>query len=119
MASYAVNVSIPKTLVRYLVRGYAEHGAQDASRAVLTAVLATRSSPELLPLSADGSQEQDTETLIGPYELHDFFLYHHLRNGFGPRKLLELAARTFEGTYGRAEIERWLRLFIGRFYRQQ
>jgi len=118
MAGYAVNVSVPKTLVRYIVLGYARR-ADEKTRAVLEAVLAVRSSPELLPLSADGSSTQDTESLIGPYELHDFFLFHHLRNGFGPRKILELAARTFDGVYARSEIDRWLRVFLTRFYRQQ
>ena len=86
---------------------------------MLEAVLQERSSPELLPRRPDGSTAQDTEALIGPYELHDFFLFHHLRNGFGPRKILELAARTFDGAHARAEIERWLRVFFERFYRQQ
>jgi len=119
MASYAVNVSIPKTLVRHLVHGYARRAADEEARAVLEAVLGARSSPELLPLRPDGTTAQDTESLIGPYELHDFFLFHHLRNGFGPRKILELAAHTFVGAYARSDLERWLRVFFERFYRQQ
>lgn len=119
MAGYAVNVSVPKTLVRHLVDGYARRTPDEEIRSVLATVLEARSSPELLPLRPDGTTTQDTEMLIGPYELHDFFLFHHVRNGFGPRKILELAARTFDGAYARGEIERWLRVFIERFYRQQ
>lgn len=119
MASYAVNVSIPKTLVRHLVRWYAEHVADGPTRSVLERVLSTPISPELLPPTPDGRIAQATESLIGPYVLHDFFLFHHLRHGFRPRKLAALAELAFAGAYGPEEIRRWLKVFLERFYRQQ
>ena len=117
MASYAVNVSVPKTLVKHLVRWYAENRAAEAARKVLEVVLSTTISPELLPPTSEGIQS--TEESIGPYVLHDFFLFHHVRNGFGPRKVFTLACQAFDGTYGAEEIRRWLRVFLERFYRQQ
>jgi NAD+ synthase (glutamine-hydrolysing) len=119
MASYAVNVSVPKTLVRHLVGWYARAVADGETRRLLEEILAAPSTPELLPPAPDREISQDTEALIGPYLLHDFFLFHHQRNGFGPRKILALATRAFEGEYGPDRIEHWLRVFVTRFYRQQ
>ncbi len=119
MANYAVNVSVPKTLVKHLVRWYSEHVADPATRPVLEGILSTTISPELLPLSEEGEILQSTEQVIGPYVLHDFFLYHHLRWGAGPKKVLALAVATFAGEFGEAEIRKWLRVFLFRFYTQQ
>jgi NAD+ synthase (glutamine-hydrolysing) len=119
MANYAVNASVPKTLVQHLLRWYAEHVADAATRPVIEGILATTISPELLPPSSRGEIVQSTEQVIGPYVLHDFFLYHHLRWGAGPRKILALACSAFAGEFGEPEIRKWLRVFIERFYRQQ
>jgi NAD+ synthase (glutamine-hydrolysing) len=118
-ANYNVNVSVPKTLVKHLVRWYADHVADPPTRAVLDAILATTISPELLPPSPEGKIQQSTEELIGPYALHDFFLFHHLRSGFGPRKVFALASLAFGRDYGAGELKKWLRVFFERFYRQQ
>ena len=91
MANYNVNASVPKTMIAYLVRWYARHRATNSLAKVLDTVLKTPISPELLPPGDDGTISQATESIIGPYELHDFFLYHYLRNGFGPRKIFALA----------------------------
>ena len=119
MANYAVNVSVPKTLVQHLLRWYATSVADAATRAVLEGILSTTISPELLPPSPQGEIVQSTEQVIGPYVLHDFFLYHHLRWGSGPRKILALARLAFDGEFAEAELRRWLRVFFERFYRQQ
>jgi NAD+ synthase (glutamine-hydrolysing) len=119
MANYAVNVSVPKTLVKHLVKWYADHVAAPGTRPVLEGILATTISPELLPPSAQGEILQSTEEVIGPYVLHDFFLYHHLRWGAGARKILVLAAATFAGEFAEPEIRKWLRVFLSRFYTQQ
>jgi NAD+ synthase (glutamine-hydrolysing) len=119
MAAYGVNVSVPKTLVKHLVKWHADHVADAATRAVLEGILSTTISPELLPPSATGEIAQSTEEVVGPYVLHDFFLYHHLRWGAGPRKILALATPTFAGEFAPELIRRWLRVFIERFYRQQ
>ena len=119
MANYAVNVSVPKTLVKHLVKWYSDHVAEPATRPVLEGILSTTISPELLPPSAKGEILQSTEEVIGPYVLHDFFLYHHLRWGAGPRKILALATATFAGEFGEPELRKWLRVFLSRFYTQQ
>jgi NAD+ synthase (glutamine-hydrolysing) len=119
MANYAVNVSVPKTLVKHLVRWYSEHVADPATRPVLEGILSTTISPELLPPSEQGEILQSTEQVIGPYVLHDFFLYHHLRWGAGPKKVLALAIATFAGEFTEPEIRKWLRVFLSRFYTQQ
>ncbi|MBI3856945.1 MAG: NAD(+) synthase [Planctomycetes bacterium] len=119
MANYAVNVSVPKTLVKHLVKWYADHSVAPATRTVLEGILSTPISPELLPPSAQGEILQSTEQVIGPYLLHDFFLYHHLRWGSGPRKILALASATFAGEFPEPEIRKWLRVFLSRFYTQQ
>ncbi len=120
IAMYNVNGSVPKTLVRELVRWVASHHASGPERAVvLQKVLDTPVSPELLPPQADGTIEQKTEDIVGPYELHDFFLWALLRLGAGPRKILFLAAHAFDGRYDEPTIRRWLRLFLSRFFDQQ
>jgi NAD+ synthase (glutamine-hydrolysing) len=119
MAMYNVNAGIPKTLVRRLVAWVAEQEASPAERDVLRAVLETPVSPELVPAAADGSIAQKTEEIVGPYELHDFFLYHLVRHGAGPRKILFLAEHAFAGRYDTPTLKRWLRVFIERFFDQQ
>ena len=119
MSMYAVNCSIPKTLVRYLVRHAADTCGDEALAAVLYDILDTPVSPELLPAEEDGTIAQKTEDLVGPYELHDFFLYHFIRYGCPPRKILHLAELAFAGRYDRAAILKWLRTFFRRFFQQQ
>ena len=127
MSMYGVNASVPKTLVRYLVDycadAYEEQGEDEIAH-VLRDVLDTPVSPELLPSAADGSIEQKTEDLVGPYELHDFFLFHVLRHGSGPLKVLRLAERAFgtgtdQEVYDHETIVRWLKVFYRRFFSQQ
>lgn len=118
MASYNVNAGVPKTLVAYLVRWYARHRADDELAAALKRVLATPISPELLA-AEEGGPSQRTEAIIGPYELHDFFLYHYLRNGCPPEKIFALANLAFAGRHPPAEVRRWLRVFFQRFFSQQ
>ena len=118
MSMYGVNASVPKTLVRALVKFAAsEHfeGAQE----VLADIVDTPISPELLPASDDGTILQVTEDLVGPYELHDFFLYNIMRWGYTPEKVLFLAVIAFEGLYGEATIGKWLKVFCKRFFSQQ
>jgi len=120
MSSYNVNVSVPKTMVAYLVRWYARHRASQGLAGVLHRVLDTPISPELVPDANDtGEVAQRTEEIIGPYVLHDFFLYGYVRCGFSPAKLRLLAARSFAGRYGEGEIDRWLETFLQRFHSQQ
>lgn len=119
MSMYGVNGSIPKTLVRYLVRHAAETCGDEALAAVLYDILDTPVSPELLPADEGGRIAQKTEDLVGPYELHDFFLYHFIRYGCPPQKLLYLAENAFAGRYDRAVILKWLRTFCRRFFQQQ
>lgn len=119
MASYNVNAGVPKTLIAYLVRWYARHRAEADLAAILDGVLTTPISPELVPGRSDEEVAQHTETLVGPYELHDFFLYHYLRHGSAPAKIRWLAARAFAGRYDETTIERWLGEFLRRFHSQQ
>ncbi len=119
MASYNVNASVPKTLISYLVRWYAQQRSDAALAAVLADILATPISPELLPPDASGAISQATESIIGPYELHDFFLYGLMRHGFAPAKIFALAQISFAGSYDAAEIRQWLALFLRRFFSQQ
>uniref|UniRef100_A0A7C4LKZ4 Glutamine-dependent NAD(+) synthetase n=1 Tax=Schlesneria paludicola TaxID=360056 RepID=A0A7C4LKZ4_9PLAN len=120
MSMYNPNCSIPKTLVRFLVRYVAEHEFEGAARETLLKIVATPISPELLPLSAEGTSRQATEASLGSYELHDFFLYHFLRNGFSPRKILFLSQHAnFTQAYSRSEIEATLRTFYRRFFANQ
>ncbi len=117
MSMYAVNASIPKTLVRHLVRFAAMQGG-NALRRVLLDILDTPVSPELLP-PKDGEIAQKTEDLVGPYELHDYFLYYMLRFCFTPRKIYAMALRSFAGLYDAETIRKWLRTFYRRFFMQQ
>ena len=119
MSMYGVNASVPKTLVRHLVKWAADTERDAATRATLLDIIDTPVSPELLPADAEGHIAQKTEGLVGPYELHDFFLYHLLRSGYGPAKTLLLAEQAFKGSYDRATILKWLRTFVGRFFSQQ
>ena len=118
MSMYNVNVSVPKTLVRYLVRYVAQQDCDKKLCAVLTDILDTPVSPELLP--SDGKTiTQKTEEVVGPYELHDFFLYYFVRFGFTPEKIYFLAQQAFGQEYKNAEIKKWLCLFMRRFFAQQ
>ena len=118
MSSYNVNVSVPKTLVKYLCRWHAKHRASAAMSDALLRVLDTPISPELVPSDSDNIS-QETESIIGPYELHDFFIYHYLRNGFGALKIYTLASLTFSDKYDAPTVKRWLSVFYRRFYTQQ
>ena len=115
---YGVNASVPKTLARELVAYEADRAGDPVLAKVLRDILDTPVSPELLP-PAEGEIGQKTEDLVGPYELHDFFLYYLVRWGFSPRKILRLALRAFDGQYGRETILHWLRTFCRRFFAQQ
>ena len=118
MSMYGVNASVPKTLVRHLVKYAADETSDEELRRVLYDVLDTPVSPELLP-PKDGDIAQKTEDLVGPYELHDFFLYYMLRFGYEPAKIFRLAEMTFEGDYDRETILKWLKTFCRRFFSQQ
>ena len=118
MSMYGVNCSVPKTLVRYLVQFFADTCENDILKKVLYDVLDTPVSPELLP-PKEGEIAQKTEDLVGPYELHDFFLYYTLRLGYGPEKIFRLACVTFEGAYDKKTIAKWLNTFFRRFFAQQ
>ena len=117
MSMYAVNVSIPKTLVRYLVSFYADE-AKGKTEEILRDILDTPVSPELLP-PENGEIAQKTEDIVGPYELHDFVLYYLLRFGFSPKKIYRLAGIAFEGEYSKEVILKWMKTFYRRFFSQQ
>ncbi len=119
MSMYGVNGSVPKTLVRHLVRYYADTCGEEALKAVLLDILDTPVSPELLPPEENGEIAQKTEDLVGPYELHDFYLYYMLRAGFEPKKIHRIACETFEGIYDRETLYKWLKKFYWRFFSQQ
>ena len=118
MSMYGVNASVPKTLVRHLVKYAADETKDQELKSVLYDVLDTPVSPELLP-PKDGDIAQRTEDLVGPYELHDFFLYYMLRFGYEPAKIFRLAKRAFEGDYDGEVILKWLKTFCRRFFSQQ
>ncbi|MEG2668255.1 MAG: NAD(+) synthase, partial [Lachnospiraceae bacterium] len=118
MSMYGVNASVPKTLVRHLVSHYADTCMEDSLERVLRDILDTPVSPELLP-PEDGKMMQITEDLVGPYELHDFYLYYMLRFGYEPSKIYRLAKVTFEGVYEDVVILKWLDTFYRRFFGQQ
>ncbi len=118
MSMYGVNASIPKTLVRYLVGYYADTCGNDELAFILRDILDTPVSPELLP-PEDGKISQKTEDIVGPYELHDFYLYYSLRAGFTPEKTFRIASRTFEGDYDEETLLKWLKNFYRRFFSQQ
>ena len=122
MSMYGVNASVPKTLIQYLVRHAAEQFGNDGdtdTKTILLDILDTPISPELTPADEQGNIKQKTEDLVGPYELHDFFLYHFLRFGFSPRKIFMLAQKAFCGSYDDATIKKWLTTFMRRFFSQQ
>ncbi len=120
ISMYGVNGGVPKTLVKSLVTWVAAHETADKkTQAVLADVVATPISPELLPADGKGRITQKTEDLVGPYALHDFFLYYFLRHGFGPQKILFLAKHAFAGQFKETEVKKWLAVFIRRFFSQQ
>ena len=119
MSMYGVNVSIPNTLICYLVQYVAESGIDADSRATLTDIIDTPISPELIPADEQGNIAQKTEDLVGPYILHDFFLYYMLRCGFRPSKIYMLACHAFMGEFDEETIKKWLRVFLRRFFAQQ
>lgn len=123
MSMYGVNVSIPKTLIRHLVNYVANTAVDEASKDTLMDIIDTPISPELIPADENGNIKQKTEDLVGPYELHDFFLYHFLRFGVSPQKLLIMAQRAFDGSHGpkydNETISQWLNTFLRRFFQQQ
>ena len=127
MSMYAVNASIPKTLVKHLVRWVADHIIDESCYDVLLDIVDTPISPELLPANEQGEISQKTENLVGPYELHDFFLYYTLRYGFRPSKIFHLAVGAFAkadasrnvSSYTETTIAHWLQVFFRRFFQQQ
>ena len=119
MSMYGVNASVPKTLMQHLVRHVAENSSNAEVRATLLDIIDTPISPELIPADNNGNIKQKTEDLVGPYELHDFFLYHFIHNGFAPEKIYFMAKRAFEGIYDNDTIKRWLTTFMRRFFIQQ
>ena len=119
MSMYGVNAGVPKTLVRHLTRYFADHIVDDVCKTILLDIIDTPISPELIPAAADGTIKQKTEDLVGPYELHDFFLYYTLRYGFTPRRIFTLALRAYGQTYDRETIKRWITVFFRRFFAQQ
>ncbi len=119
MSMYGVNASVPKTLVKYLVKGYADTTDNPEIRRVLLDIIDTPISPELLPASEDDTIAQKTEDLVGPYELHDFFLHGMLRHSFSPTKIFILACHAFNGQHDGKTIKHWLKTFYRRFFSQQ
>ena len=115
---YSVNASVPKTLVRHLV-SYVAEKSESALKEVLLSVAGTEISPELLPPSANGEIQQRTEDLVGPYELHDFYLYHIIRRACSPSSVYALAKYVFRGKYDDATLLKWLKNFYKRFFAQQ
>ena len=119
MSMYSANGTVPKTLIRWMIDAISEQEAFAASRSVLQDILDTPISPELLPPDAEGKISQQTEDLVGPYALHDFFLYHVLSHGFAPAKIYSMACRAFAGDFDGDTIKKWLRSFYRRFFTQQ
>ncbi len=119
MSMYGVNASVPKTFIRHLVTWIANREEQTEVRDVLLDIVDTPISPELIPADDQGNMTQKTEDLVGPYELHDFFLYHFLKNAFGPKKIYYIAQQAFAGQYTDETILHWLRTFYRRFFQQQ
>lgn len=119
MSMYGVNTSVPKTLVRHLVNWVADGIEDESTRTVLKDIVDTPISPELIPADEDGNITQKTEDLVGPYELHDFFLYYTLRWGFRPAKVFFLAKKAFSSIYTEETIKKWLQTFCRRFFAQQ
>ena len=119
MSMYGVNGTVPKTLIRWIIEAIAETDTFSAAKDVLMDILDTPISPELLPPDAQGKISQQTEDLVGPYALHDFYLYHMLRYGFSPAKIYQLACRAFQQDFTPEVIKKWLRTFYWRFFTQQ
>ncbi len=119
MSMYGVNASVPKTLVRYLVAWVADQEQNQRVKTTLLDVIDTPVSPELLPADENGDIAQKTEDLVGPYTLHDFYLYNFVRNGFTPQKIADQACIAFAGEYDRETILKWLKIFLRRFFTQQ
>ena len=119
MSMYGVNASVPKTLIRYLVQYVADHHIDEGAKETLLDIIDTPISPELIPAAENGEIKQKTEDLVGPYELHDFFLYHFMRFGFSPEKLFLIASKAFDGMYEAETIRHWLKTFLRRFFQQQ
>ncbi len=119
MSMYGVNASVPKTLMQHLVRHVARSSNDEETRTTLLDIVDTPISPELTPADEEGNIKQKTEDLVGPYELHDFFLYNFVRYGFPPAKIAMMAERAFQGTHDRATIKKWLTTFFRRFFTQQ
>jgi len=119
MSMYGVNASVPKTLVRHLTRYFAMTTDDELCRRTLLDIIDTPVSPELLPADSEGKIAQKTEDLVGPYELHDFFLYYILRYGFTTERIRMMAVAAFEGRYSEEVIDKWLAVFVRRFFRQQ
>ena len=119
MSMYGINSSVPKTLVRHMVEWYAKNRAEGELQRSLLDVVDTPVSPELLPTNEDDTIAQKTEDLVGPYDLHDFFLYCTLRRRYAPAKIAMLASLAFEGVYDQATIIKWLKVFFRRFFSQQ
>lgn len=118
ISMYSVNCSVPKTLIRFLIAWVGENSAPEV-RAILQDIIDTPVSPELLPAAEDGSIRQKTEDIIGPYEVHDFFLYHFLKYGAPPAKMLFLAEHAFAGVFSKEQLAMWLKTFLRRFFSQQ
>ncbi len=119
MSMYGVNASIPKTLIRWMIEALADYPGFAASRGVLLDILDTPISPELLPPDAQGKIAQQTEDIVGPYALHDFFLYHMIRSGYAPAKIYALACRAFQDDFDGETVKKWLKVFYRRFFSQQ
>lgn len=118
MSMYGVNSGVPKTFIRHIVRFYADTCGDDGLAEIIYDVLDTPVSPELLP-SKNGEVSQNTEDIVGPYELHDFFIYYVLKHGYNPKKLYRVAVAAFAGIYEKVTILKWLKVFYGRFFAQQ
>jgi NAD+ synthase (glutamine-hydrolysing) len=119
MSMYGVNAGVPKTLIQYLIRYIASQPQFKAQQETLLDIVDTPISPELTPADAEGNIKQKTEDLVGPYELHDFFLYYFLRFGFRPAKIFFLARHAFGEKYDKGTIKKWLTTFCRRFFSQQ
>lgn len=119
MSMYGVNASIPKTLIKYLIENFANESSNEDLKNILLDILNTPVSPELLPPQQNGNIAQITEDIIGPYELHDFFIYHMLRNNFTPEKIYYIAKKAFDNSYENGILLKWLQKFYVRFFSQQ
>ena len=119
MSMYSVNATVPKTLIKHIVRHIAINSDNEATRTTLLDIIDTPISPELIPADDKGNIKQKTEDLVGPYELHDFFLYHIVRNAYSPAKIYNLAQKSFDGVYDKETIKKWLTTFCRRFFIQQ